>query len=945
MCVGLFEQDNYDLNILFGNTCKNLSEVACAVLASDKTGDREDHNNGMEIQSGFDWDLTALPLSVEIENVLDKYIDQLMYMQVGEFPTVEIEEKYEFVPIFKPQSGITSDINVSPAPTMPKHQTMCFKDQIEGYSADLETALDPTRMLQDKNDATLGDFLSRPQKIRDFEWGTGVSLNQSFNPWTDFLGMPRIANRICNYNLLRAHLRMKVVVNGNGFQYGRALMAYWPMQGYDQLSSHSGLVRADLVQTSQLPHIFLDPTTSAGGEMKIPFFWHENYFDIPNTSWTNAGQVLLRTINPLKHANGAVDKVTISVFVWAEDLELAMPTSQETGGLQPQSGKEIDEANSKGMISGPATTVAKVANMMSTFPPIAPFAMATSKVAGGVAAAAKIMGYSRPPNTSNPDPYRPTPISQLATTTTPDTAMKMTVDDKQELTIDPRISGVGASDPLTIREIAKRESYITSFPWGVGVAPESLLWNTRVNPVLWAETGLISGGKVLPACAIAALPFRYWTGGMRFRFQVVCSNFHKGRLEIRYDPKWVNPTTGDEYNVNYIEIVDIAETQDFTMEVGNAQELTLLKHLDPVDNSVTEGYSTTNYSGDLKGLCNGVLQVRVLNELTVPNSTIDNDIEINVFISMADDFEVFVPDDAFQKLTFTPQSGSEIVPDSQNTQEPSAPAQEEAQSIGGDIVYSADVNKVFAGESIVSFRPLLKRYNLWRREPNSIAGAGGKIQIYRRKSAYPFLRGDIPLGGAVDFSDSGPYNYVNTVLIHWITMCFAGWRGSIRYKYLYTKSGTCCYTTGGNDDIGSRVYIERLDPPEFGPPPYEYFENSINFVPASNPAVVFRRAVFGNGNKVPTGTRGTVFATDLINSNVEFEVPYQTQYRFVPGKLANHTTETVQWVNNYAVSYEGYTSDEQEIDMHVATGEDFQCYFWSGLPRVYAGDVPEATSG
>ena len=129
--------------------------------------------------------------------------------------------------------------------------------------------------------------------------------------------------------------------------------------------------------------------------------------------------------------------------------------------LIPQSGQEVDEANTKGMISGPATTIAKYAGIAAGYAPIAPYAMATSKIAGAVAGAAKIMGYSRPANTKNPEPFRPTPISQLATTTTPDTSLKMTVDDKQELTIDPRISGVGAHDPLVIRDIAKRETIVT----------------------------------------------------------------------------------------------------------------------------------------------------------------------------------------------------------------------------------------------------------------------------------------------------------------------------------------------------------------------------------------------------------------------------------------------------------------------------------------------------
>jgi len=929
------------------NNLTNKNTYEC--IKQKQTGGRDDHKIDTDVLSTFKWVNDVDPMIVVIERNFALYEKQLLGMPLQDFPVAELEDSYnEYVPIFKIQSGITSDTNIVDSRSDVTHQTMRFRDQYAGHQNDIESFVDPTRKLQDKDDVPLADFFSRPQKVFEAEWNTNGIINGDFNPWRQFLTNKRVQNRLANFKLLRCDLRMKVVVNGNGFQYGRAIVAYWPMSGYDNLSTHTALDPVDLTQTSQLPHIFIDPTTSTGGEMKIPFFWHENYFDIPGVSWggdlgiPSAGTVLLRTLTPLKHANGADDKVTISFFIWAENVQLAMPTSVDAQTLTPQSGAEINEANTKGMISGPATTISKFAGIAAGYAPIAPYAMATSKVAGAVASAAKIMGYSRPANTKNPDPLRPTPISQLATTTTPDTALKMTVDDKQELTIDPRVSGVGAHDPMVIRDIAKREAYLTSFQWPVGEGSASLLWNARVNPCLWQEDA--NGAIMLPPCAVAALPFRYWNGSMKFRFQIVCSTFHKGRLEIRYDPGHVDPSTSSEYNINYIEMIDIAETQDFTIEVTNSQPYSLLRHLDPGLDSATEGYSTVNYGSSLRGLCNGVISVRVLNELTIPNSAINNDISINVFVSAGDDFEVFVPEDNFQKFVFFPsQSGTEVIPESQNTSEPSAPQQAESDHMGADLQYSSELNMVFAGESILSFRPLLKRYNLWRRERNSLLGNQDFRKITRQRLAFPFYR----KGAATDFieaSDSGGYNFCNTVLLHWVTACFSGYRGSIRYKYLYTKSAGCSGPEAKCcDDIGSRVYVERLDPLTSSNPAYFNADSLM----VTDPAWLVSQSVIpGFADRVPTGTRGSVYATDVINPNIEFEVPYQTQYRFVPGKLARMTNannppfQAGTYQNLYRLSWEGHTSIEQQIDMHVAAGEDFQVYFWTGLPRVYYEDVP-----
>ena len=99
------------------------------------------------------------------------------------------------------------------------------------------------------------------QTTFESQWNTNGILSASFNPWKQFLTNKRVQNRLANFKLLKCDLRMKVVVNGNGFQYGRALVAYWPLSGYDQLSTHTALDPIDLTQTSQLPHIFVDPTT------------------------------------------------------------------------------------------------------------------------------------------------------------------------------------------------------------------------------------------------------------------------------------------------------------------------------------------------------------------------------------------------------------------------------------------------------------------------------------------------------------------------------------------------------------------------------------------------------------------------------------------------------------------------------------------------------------
>lgn len=835
------------------------------------------------------------------------------------------------------QSGQTHDAKIFSAETKAKYENVQFSDQHDPYAYEMETVMDETRRMEDQDDATLAKFFSRPVKIAEQEWSTSTSLNFDLDPWSLYFNNPRVSNRLTNFYLLRANLRVKVVINGNGFQYGRMLVNYLPLPTYDTMSTNAALLRQDLVQASQRPHIFLNPTLSTGGEMKLPMFYHNNYMRIPDGDWREMGRLFFRTINQLRHANGASDVVTITVYAWAEDVAMSVLTSVDQFTLEPQSG-EIDEANAKGVISGPATTVSKYAAYAAGVPYIAPYARATEIASKAIASVAKMFGYSRPSITKAPEPYRPQMVSSLACTTVPDNAAKLTVDDKQELTIDPRISGVGGVDPLNIVEIARRESYLTTFQWNIGTAPDTLLWNSRIDPALWAESPGTTNAIHLPACAMAALPFDAWKGTIKFRFQVVCSSFHKGRLRIVYDPRYLADNTYlgfSEYNTNYLKVVDLAEEQDFTIEIGTAQHVSYLKHMRPGVDSVTDAYGTSRFTGT-RAFGNGVIGVFVVNELTTPSDVVTNDIEINVYVSAGEDFEVANPNADIFQYTFAPpplepQSG-EVVPDGFSHSAIDTPQQDESTIIGLPPKDSPKLNSVFYGETIVSFRSLLKRYMLW-----SAIGKNSTVPVVcaGRRPAFPYHRGYVP--GAVDAVAGGTaYNYVNTVLLHWVRAAFSGSRGSIRYKFV----------PRGAFDGEERLEVSRVSRTNG----FTNFENSCVALPqypnakASRFSAVCNPGVFGNSSICPEmGAAGIAIAHANVNACLEVEIPYQESVRFEPGKRINRTRDGVGMnAFDYRAFFPtgGNGTDTAVFDVYVAAGEDFQTYFFSGMPRVYFEPTP-----
>jgi hypothetical protein len=312
---------------------------------------------------------------------------------------------------------------------------------------------------------------------------------------------------------------------------------------------------------------------------------------------------------------------------------------------------------------------------------------------------------------------------------------------------------------------------------------------------------------------------------------------------------------------------------------------------------------------------------------------------------MGDDFEVAAPDDYFQHFVLKPQSGEllepqagEIVPESQNTEELDAPQQAETTIIGLPPAEDPNLNKVFFGEAITTFRSMLKRYSLWNSIPKTDTV---QMIVSGRFPSFPYLRGNV--GGAVDTTAAAaPYNYVNTVLLHWVRNAFSGSRGSIRYKLV----------PRGHQHLADRIEVQRA-PWLPSVPAYRFDAQSMNTYGSVKSA---RQDIMAGweaatGNNVPEdekpfpGTRGMALTTNQVNGALEFEMPYYNAYRFVPGKVQDYTSiQLFDAAWDYRIWYNGTGtgSSSSTYDVYVAAGEDFQTYFFTGLPRMYYEASPPA---
>lgn len=707
-------------------------------------------------------------------------------------------------------SSVTTNVDIldiQPTSADQRIGTVVFSHADKPMGTHITSELETTYRAGGSTDVPLGQFLERPVLIRTEVVSLGDETTVVFDPWSAFLNDFRIKNRLEGFKHVRGHLKLRATITGNPFLYGRFIMAYEP-RAQRSMHAYAGfLSECYIMQLTQLPHIFLDPTRGEGGEMTLPFFCPENWLDLTNNhSVGDMGEIRLRAINPLKHANSTSGSCTIRIYAWMEDAEICTPTAADYGVWEEQS--EFSEHP----ISSMATAVERVAGMLTTVPQFAPFAKATEIGASAVGKIAKAFGFSRPLVLQNIAPYRNLAFGQLALTNTHEVLTPIALDAKRELTVDPRTVGLPPVDEMAIPYICGKECFIHEHLWAEDDVIDQRLFSVNVTPQQFETDSSVSPFRscLTPSAYIAQL-FGFWRGTVILRFQVVASSLHRGKLRIVYEPSSALATVA--YNEQYSRIIDLETTRDFEIPIQwHAREPFLQTE------SLDIG-STFFNKGNVQArpqFHNGCVHVTVMNPLVSPDPTLAQSVSINCYMRMGDDVEFAVPvarnrveNVSYRSVTGTvqPQSGIEAdaAPQDNNPVggEPIAPV--------GDVSISQtdQTNLVYFGESISSLRTLMRRYTRTTQvtSPASIA---------RR----------------------APVSSTVLDLHEYILALYAGWRGSHRFKvgnsnpdaYITWDGSAGNLTTFGWEGVAANYGVVETEVPYYNNKRFSHARTHPDFV-------------------------------------------------------------------------------------------------------------------
>jgi len=822
----------------------------------------------------------------------------------------------------------------APAAMSETLQQMAFADGDPGYEVDMDTVSDPTFNHGGMQSLSLGDFLKRPVLIDDFTWVEGSQLAHNVNPWTAFLTHPSIKNKLEHYGLMRMNLRVKFIISASPFYYGCAMITYNPKP-----SLHIGpsvVIGGDeqLVTYSQRPRLLLNVSESQGGEMSLPYFNNVNWLENQATLFDDMGQLRYDSFGNLENANSVAGaSVNIRAYAWAENPVLSGPTIRPQGKKRMSKvkmnsvkdkitafGLQSDEYGT-GPVSGVASAVAKAGNALTSVPIIGPFARATEIGAGAVSRVAAWFGYTNVPVINNQEPVHNAPWRGTASAEIGAPIEKLTFDPKQELTIDSRTAGLDGTDEMSFQSFVTRESYIDYFDWTDTETSNDILWATQVEP----QTYKVDSFRIWPTpMSHLASCFENWTGDIIYRFVVVATKYHRGRLKVSWDPFVDLVSTPDNETANITKIIDIQDTTEFEIRVPYMQARAWQEVYNYDDLGPREVFGPTG-SVPRPGYQNGTLTIRVANEMTSP--VVNAPVRIVVFIRGADNLTFNNPKE-YPSWQWVAQGDTKMV----NFK----PIGDTAMMLTEADEEEDQLTLVHFGEQISSIRTMLHRSVL---SMVRIAPSGGS-------SAYevfnPTMNMRPPPIGTQSYSNNlnttttgsaAAVNYVGQHGINWFVPCFAGWRGGVNWHVSVNTRGV---------DVSNTYYTRS---PYTGATAGAY-ANQFAVAPGT-----YVNEVAAQYTKYHDTAAGALITHTRTNQGHSVQVPFMSPYRFHSTK----PSEVIVGAGNDTPyqKYEAWkmfspynslaqttvatdSSRQQWWSFYAATAPDFNVFFFTGIPTLVA---------
>ncbi|QFP98431.1 polyprotein [Lysiphlebus fabarum rna-virus type B] len=383
----------------------------------------------------------------------------------------------------------------------------------------------------------------------------------------------------------RTNVRLRFCLNSNQFQVGQVVASVLYGRYNENLNLWNNVYSA-----LQRNHARMLAGSSNDAELVIPYHWYNSMMTL--TKSDSFATISLRVLNPLIAAASVAAQCSISVFATFEDasfhgmVQRVEPQMETAFTLMNVGGRAVRALNKEFNRDNPPLSLQPVSFVPQAMPSLS-----------------YMDHVGEPINMLRADPRGQTPHCDL-------------------------------SDELNPTLLARGWSYVGQTTWKTTDETDTLLLALPVVPLMIAESypsvrlaDVTQIPRVYTTLAYISAYYGKWRGDIEFKFQIVGSKFHTGRLIVGSIPlsNYSNPPIQTlKFSAN--KIFDIADNTELIFRAPWQWK-----------NSFAST-RTTEIAGDVPSQ----MYVKVINRL-IAIEQVPTTLYINVFVRASDNFELAIP--------------------------------------------------------------------------------------------------------------------------------------------------------------------------------------------------------------------------------------------------------------------------------------------------------------
>jgi len=452
-----------------------------------------------------------------------------------------------------------------PTSNSSQNPTTKFADDTIGYEAQ-ETRrvdLDPfSSHVIAPSSQTIVDYLQRPSIISSGNLSASDSGILFFADVTSLI-TPQKFSRMSNIYTYRADFEVTLQVNADRFQQGRYILFYLPTGGaLSPANTGNSLLwknmhTCNLTKITQLPHVEIDLATQTHVTLKIP------YTSIyPMISWSTVNSASAQGLgifgicpySPLNPGSGGSTTCGYALLGSLQNVKIGSASVNQAD----DSTKEA-QAQNIGPITSALNRVSLVGDVLGDVPLIGSAARNVSWYAKVASRATSIMGWSKPIALSAPTRMdrKTTPFNAVSDVST--NAKPLGVLSENSVRVPSSLTS--SVDEMDYGFIVKHFAHLLSLSWTTSGVTGNVLGTIPVIPqgsVAWSK------GYAHTPLSFVYNQFARYRGSIKYRFKLVKTAFHRGRLIVAFYPG-ISIGTPSIGNSEYVfrEIVDVSTTSAF----------------------------------------------------------------------------------------------------------------------------------------------------------------------------------------------------------------------------------------------------------------------------------------------------------------------------------------------------------------------------------------------